>query len=201
MADAAHRRIDRYLSELKDALRGIPSEEAREIVEEIRSHIQDSSVAEGETTEGTIERILERLGPPADLAGMYRIDQMARNALRGRSPWPALRTMVRWAGLSAKGLWVLLASVAGYSLGAAFLFCAVAKPFNPGRVGLWRTNGPGLVISLHLGFGVAPAGTELLGGWIVPLGLALGAGLCFLTYRFGRRSLNRFRRTLPMPGR
>ena len=42
------------------------------------------------------------------------------------------------------------------------------------------------MISLRLGFGSAPpGGRELLGWWIVPIGLVVGCGLVMLTTRFG----------------
>src|SRR5262249_22707168 len=119
MAAAPSRRVEHYLSELEGALRGLPAEQARDIVEEIRSHIRDSLSGAGGMSEEAVGRVLERLGSPSELAEMYQIHQMARVAVEGRGPWLALRTMVRWAGLSVKGLWVLLASLAGYGLSAA----------------------------------------------------------------------------------
>lgn len=199
--DAALRKVDEYLKELRGALRSLSESEAHDIVEEIRSHIRDSTETGGVLAPETVTATLERLGPPRELASMYRMENLAERAQRTRSPWLALRSTFHWAGLSLSGAWVLLVSLVGYTLSASFLICAVAKPFNPQRVGLWRLDEPQDSWSLHLGFRAAPQGTEVLGWWMVPLGLLLGAGLFLLTFRYGLRSLQRFRRTLPKPGR
>jgi hypothetical protein len=84
------------------------------------------------------------------------------------------------------GFPALLGAIAGYGFGVLFLLCAVLKPFHPGTAGLWLiADAAGdVVISLRMGFGSAPAGgRELLGWWIVPLGLAAGCALVTLTTR------------------
>jgi HAAS len=200
-AGAALRKMDEYLKELRGALSSLPDREAHDIVEEIRSHIRDSSETGGALSPESVAATLERLGPPRELASMYRMEHLAERAERTRSPWLALRLIFHWAGLSLSGAWVLLVSLVGYSLSACFLISAVAKPFNPQRVGLWRLDDPQDSWSLHLGFRAAPQGTEILGWWMVPLGLLVGAGLFLLTFRLGWRSVKRFRRTLILPGR
>jgi HAAS domain-containing protein len=200
-ADAARRKMDEYLRELRGALSRFPEREAHDIIEEIRSHIRDSSGTGGALSQESVTATLERLGPPRELASMYRMENLAERAERTRSPWLVLRTVFHWAGLSLRGAWALLVSLVGYMLSASFLICAVAKPFNPQRVGLWRLDEPQDSWSLHLGFRAAPPGAEVLGWWIVPLGLLVGAGLFLLTFRFGLSSLQRFRRTLVIPGR
>ncbi len=199
--DGASRRMEEYLRELRSALRTLPEGETHDIVEEIRSHIRDSAETAGVLDPDAMNAALERLGPPRALASMYRVENLAKRAERTRSPWLALRTIFHWAGLSLSGAWVLLVSLVGYTLAASFLICAVAKPFNPHRVGLWRLDDPQDSWSLHLGFRAPPQGTEVLGWWIVPLGLLAGAGLVLLSVRFGWRSLHRFRRTPLTPGR
>ena len=197
-AGVALLKMEEYLRELRGALSGLPDREAHDIVEEIRSHIRDSSETRGALALASVSATLERLGPPRELASMYRMENLAEKAQRTRSPWLALRTIFHWAGLSLSGVWVLLVSLVGYSLSASFLICAIAKPFNPRRVGLWRLEDSW---SLHLGFGGAPQGIEVLGWWVVPLGLLVGAGLFLLTFRLGLRSVQKFRRTLNLPGR
>ena len=200
-SDAAPRKIDAYLRELRGALSALPNWEAQEIVEEIRSHIRDSASSGGALSPEAVASTLERLGSARELASMYRIESLAESVRGTRSPWLALRTIYQWAGLSLSGAWVFLASLVGYALSASFLICAVAKPFNPERVGLWKLDEPHDSWSLHLGFRAAPQGTEVLGWWMVPLGLFVGSVLFLLTFRFGLRSLHRLRRTLSLPGR
>ena len=200
-AGVALLKMEEYLRELRGALCGLPDREAHDIVEGIRSHIRDSSETGGAIALESVSATLERLGPPLELASMYRMENLAERAQRTRSPWLALRTIFQWAGLSLRGAWVLLVSLVGYSLSASFLICALAKPFNPQRVGLWRLDDPQDSWSLHLGFRTVPQGTEVLGWWVVPLGLLVGAGLFLLTFCLDLRSVQRFRRTLKLPGR
>jgi len=200
-SDMAIQKIAEYLRELRGALSALPNSEAQDIIEEIRSHIHDSASSGAALSPEAVAATLERLGSPRELASMYRMERLAERARGTRSPWLALRTIYQWAGLSVSGAWVLLVSLVGYGLSASFLICAVAKPFNPERVGLWKLDDPRDSWSLHLGFRAAPQGTEVLGWWMVPLGLLVGAGLFLLTFRFGLRSLHRLRRTLSLPGR
>ena len=118
-----------------------------------------------------------------------------------RSPGLLLRSLFRWATVSVAGGFALLGLITGYVLAASFFIAALVKPLAPGRVGLWWL--PGGEISLHLGFVAPPPprGEELLGWWIVPMGLVLGAGALWLTPRFGRWAIRRFRRTPLVPTR
>lgn len=119
------------------------------------------------------------------------------DASRGevRAPWRLLKTLFRWATVSIAGVLAFLGVLAGYLMAASFLCAALVKPFAPGRVGLWRLDGDHF--SLRLGFVAPPPvqGEEILGWWIVPLGLVLGAALFWLTPRLARWAIRRFRRT------
>jgi hypothetical protein len=72
----------------------------------------------------------------------------------------------------------------------ALTLCSITKLFVPDRAGLWQLS-EGL--SLRMGFGSTPPnGTEILGWWIVPLGLTSGVGLVLLTFRLLERSRHWF---------
>jgi hypothetical protein len=56
----------------------------------------------------------------------------------------------------------------------------------PDRVGLWvHGRGDALSISLGVTDRPGPLNTELLGWWIIPIGLVVGAVLVLLTWRLG----------------
>ena len=175
----AQQRIDAYLTRLRRRLRGIDEQDIREIVEELRSHILDKTGVSGE--EGTVEKVgemLAALGSPEQLAGEYLTDNLLARAEFSRSPARILAVLFRWASLSIAGFWVLLSSILGYFLGIVFVLCAFLKPIHPQTAGLWiyPTGAEGSTISLRLGFGSAPPdGRDVLGWWIVPIGL--GGGL------------------------
>lgn len=151
---------------------------------------------DGEVTPAALENVLAALGTPEELAAQYLADDLLKRASRGWSPVLLLRGLVRWASLSAAGVIVFIGCVVGYFLGGSFMLCAILKPLHPQTVGLWRLADASDSYSLHLGFTGAPAGaTEVLGWWIVPLGLLMGGGLCFATVQIALWCAQRYRRS------
>jgi len=118
-----------------------------------------------------------------------------------RSPLQILKSLFRWASLSIAGFCVLFGSLIGYLAGIVFLLCALLKPFHPHTAGLWiiPDGAVDVEISLRLGFGSIPAGREVLGWWIVPLGLVAGFGLVMLTSRCALWCARRYRRPSVLP--
>ena len=200
-ADAAQQKIHDYLREVRAGLRGLPDAQASDFVEELRSHIRDRAESEGESTDAGVTAALDRLGRPEELAAMYLAENIVARAEKSFSPWLVLKGIVRWASISLAGVFVFFTSLAGYVLAASFGISALMKPFAPNRVGLWHLNGDpdNSSLVLGLGSGSPPTGTELLGWWIMPLGLLIGIGLFLLTARFGLWSLRKFQRMRPLP--
>jgi uncharacterized membrane protein len=203
LTSAAQRTIDAYLAKLRKRLPGIDEQNVREIVEELRSHILDkTSASEEGVTVGAVEATLAALGSPEQLAGEYLTDNLLARAEVNRSPVQILGILFRWASVSVAGFFVFIASIVGYFLGMAFVLCALLKPVHPRTAGLWIISAgtEDSSISLRLGFGSAPSnGSELLGWWIVPLGLVLGCGLVILTTRFGLWCVRTYRKTRTLP--
>ena len=202
IAGHGQQRIDAYLSRLRRRLRGMNDEDARDIVEELRGHITDKASASGEVTATTVEAALVGLGSPEELASQYMTDELLSRAAVSRSPVHILDSLFRWASLSVAGFFVLLSSIVGYFLGGAFMWCGVLKIIHPQTAGLWafRDSTGDLEISLRLGFGSAPAGGwDVLGWWIVPIGLVVGCGLVMLTTRFALWCARQYRRSRVLP--
>jgi hypothetical protein len=198
----ARQRIESYLTRLRAALRGVNNEDAREIVEEMRSHIIDKASASGDLTVTAVDDALASLGSPEELAREYKTDALLARAEASRSPIRIIDGLFRWAGLSVAGFFVLLLAITGYFFGGLFIVLAVLKPFYPAAAGLWisRDSTGDLAISLHLGLGTVPSGArEVLGWWIVPIGLLAGCGLVMLTTRLALWCVRQYRiaRTLP----
>lgn len=183
-------RIDDYLKALRSCLRDLNDDDAREIVEEIRSHLLD----EARDDPAAVAFTIAALGTPEEHASRYLADDLLSRAQVSRSPWLMLHSFFRWATLSFAGFWILLFSLVGYFLAAAFSLCALLKPIHPETAGLWLlADGPDHSVSLRLGFGsIPPGGRELLGWWIVPLGLVVATGLALLTFRSGLWSIRNF---------
>ncbi|MGH9868642.1 MAG: HAAS signaling domain-containing protein [Candidatus Polarisedimenticolia bacterium] len=188
-------RLNRYLSDLRARLRRLPDAEASEIVEELRSHVLDS-VTGRPMGDGEVAAVLQRLGDPGELAELYLTDRLLVRAAASWSPWLLLAALMRAATVSAAAFFALMGLTAAYVAAASFFLAALLKPFTPGRVGLWRLDRG--EYSLRLGFGSVTGGEELLGWWIVPIGLAAGAAGIWLAMRIGRWGIERFRRRLPL---
>jgi len=138
------------------------------------------------------------------LASEYVTDELLARAEISRSPWRIVQSLFRWASLSVAGFLVLFGSIIGYFLGVVFLLIAVLKPFHPETAGLWvsRDATGDLSWSLHMGFGYAPvAGREVLGWWIIPIGLLAGCGLVTLTTRLALWCVQIYRRSRALPRR
>jgi hypothetical protein len=199
----AEQKIEAYLARLRKHLRGIDEKELHEILEELRGHILDRSTVSGEEPSAdAMDRTLAALGTPERLAGEYLADNLLAQADMSRSPLRVLQILFRWASLSVAGFFVFLGSIVGYFLGAALILCALLKPVHPQTAGLWRipAGADGSAFSLRLGFGSAPPGaSDVLGWWIIPIGLVVGWALVMLTTRFGLGCARRLRRSRRFP--
>jgi len=185
--------LERYLEELRGRLRPLPAAEVAEIVEELRSHVRDSSPS-GATDDGEVAAALERLGSAEELASLYVRDRLFDGARHSRSPFVLAEGMFRWATLSMAGFFAFLGLLAGYVVSLSFFIAALHDPIAPDRVGLWRL---GDSLSLHLGFGSpgsVPQGEELLGFWIIPIGLLAGGMCAWLTHSIARWCVRSLRR-------
>jgi len=189
-------KIENYLGKLRRNLRGLRDDDVRDIVEELRSHILDKA------SEQNLDEVLAGLGTPEDLASQYATDSQFARAEVSRTPWSILKSLFRWASLSVAGFFVLMGSLLGYFVGVVLILCGYLKLVHPQTAGIWTTRDAmdDLQISVHLGFGSAPTGAhEVLGWWIVPIGVLGGFGLVMLTTRFALWCVRRYRKARALP--
>jgi Protein of unknown function (DUF1700) len=194
----AQQKIEAYLGRLRQRLRGMNEDDLRDIVEEIRSHITDKASAGGVVTAAAVDSAVARLGTPEELASQYTTDDLLARAEVSRSPLRILEGLFRWASLSVAGFFVLMGSLLGYFLGATLVLSALLKTIHPRTAGLWLfPSGPDdYELSLRMGFGPVPVGgREVLGWWIVPVGLFVGCGLVVLTTRFALLCVRQYRKS------
>jgi hypothetical protein len=202
--DLAREKIKKYLQDLTTALRSLPKAQSNDIVEELRSHIVEKSAAGGDmngnVTPASLDAVLAGLGAPESLARLYVADDLQIRALKSRSPVLIIRTLFRWASLSFAGFSALAASIIGYSLSLSLIICGLLRPIHPQTAGLFRIpdGANDYSVSLRLGFtGVPPGSHDLLGLWIIPIGVMAGLGLFLLTSLFALWSIRRLRRATP----
>jgi hypothetical protein len=202
MAGDTQQKVEAYLGRLRQLLRGMNAEDAREIIDELRSHLMDRVAASGEATDAGVDAALAALGSPEELANEYLTHHLLARAEASRSPVRILESLFRWASLSVAGFFVLVGSIMGYFLGIVFLLVAALKPFHPQTAGLWLLRGSAgdPEISIRLGFGTVPAaGRDVLGWWIVPIGLLAGCAVLMLTTRFALWCARQYRRSHLLP--
>lgn len=196
------KKINAYLSTLRQRLRGLNDDDASEIIEELRGHIMEKSTADGEITTAAVDVALARLGDPEELASQYLTDNFLARAEVSRSPFRILKGLFRWASLSIAGFFVLLGSFLGYFFGAVLMLVAALKLIHPHTAGLWifpDASGD-LQISFRLGFGSVPAaGRDVLGWWIVPIGWIAGGALVMLTTYIAIWFVRQYRKSLSLP--
>lgn len=188
--DAAMAHLDTYLAQVHRHLKGLPEAEVRETLAELRAHVLDKTA--GDFTVARVEAAIAELGSAREVGRINVTERVVAGLETSRSPWRVLRGVVRLASLSVYGTFAFLVSVLGYGSAAAFLLTAAIKPFAWDRAGLWvRSAGPDdYSATWMLGITDSPReGHELLGGWIIPIGIAAGLLLAWLTWRFGLFSL------------
>ena len=203
MSNADHK-IDAYLKEVRCELRGMGEEQSREIIAELRSHIVERASADGSLTDPGVDAALATLGSAKELASEYVTDELLARAVVQHAPFRLLDSLFGWASISGAGFLVTIISIFGYFLGAVFVLVAILKPLHPADAGLWALHDStgDLELSVRLGFGSPPTnGHELLGWWIVPLGLLIGCGLVVFTTRFALWCVRMYRRSRLLPRR
>ena len=180
--------VERYLGQVRSALRGMPDPEIDDILLELRGHI-----AERVESSHDLPAALASLGDPVTLARTYRNDEVLARGECANSPLAILHSLMllRRQGRGAGWLVFALATF-GYALAIALAAAAGEKFLSPKVVGLWHT--PGAPLPRILIDGAPPAGShELLGWWFVPAAATAFLVLLLATNRLGHWWIRRRR--------
>ena len=177
-------RIDSYLAQLRRCLGELPPEEVHDILQEIRGHILERAEASGELTEERLVSILKSLGRPEEIAPLYQVDSVVAKARASLSPRVVMRGIQRWSVVSGWGLVLFVLGVVGYATGFSLVLSSIAKIMSPDHVGAWVHGG-----RFSIGTVSDPGARDVLGWWLVPVGLAVGALVVVGTTRLLRWTL------------
>ena len=188
-------RIDAYLLQLRRSLGELPPEEVAEILREIRSHILERAEASGELTEERLVEILKALGRPEEIAPLYQVDSIVAKARSSFSPRVVMRGIHRWSMVSTWGLALFVLGVAAYATGFALVLAGLGKIIAPSRYGAWV--GPHTIFDI--GVNNDPTVRDVLGWWLIPVGLVGGAVLIAATTHLLRWCLRFARIRRPTP--
>jgi hypothetical protein len=190
--------VEAYLVALRKQLRDLMEEDARDIVEEIHAHILDKT--SGDPSEEKLAATLGALGSPQELALRYHTDELVQRARLTRSPALLARTILRWAALGLGGMTVFMLSGIGYCIGGMIFGMGLLKAFFPRQAGLNIEYTQGHLSSAGFGAGSGPhTGHDPIGLWLIPICLALGTVILFVTFRLGLWSLRWFARPRHRP--
>jgi uncharacterized membrane protein len=176
--------MEGYLATLRLHLAPLTLSEREEIAMEIAAHVRDSAEQSGATEES----VLARLGSAEALAAQYRDGLLIRRASRSFSPILLLRATMRLATRSIAWVFVFFLSVFGYAFGAGFVIIAFAKMIVPSHAGAWVQDGRLIDFGAFV-HGMPASAHEVLGLWIIPLGLTAGSLTLLLTTFLIRNSL------------
>ena len=161
---------EKFLEQFDFALGALHAEQRQDLVRELRSHFEDRPHT----------HIAETFGSPEAYAASFVTEQRLSAALARPWPWRifgALLGTVRDATLFFAVLFI-----GSFELtGLAFIVCGALKPIYPQDIGTFFTD-DGKFIAIG---SIAPAaGThEVLGYWAVPLFIAVGALVFYVSHR------------------
>ncbi len=176
--------VEQYLASLRLQLRRMTLAEREDIVREIRGHIREGACEPGASTGS----ILERLGPPEQLARLYCDGALLTAARDSTSPLLLLQAALRLATCGVAGATVLLVALFGYAFTAGLVITAFLKVLFPAHVGAWISNGQLLASGLLT---TPPAGAQEVLGWnYTPAALITAGVLLVVTQEIIRFALN-----------
>ena len=183
--EKAEKLLNDYIKRLKWSLSKLPSEDSKEIIQEVQGHLQDR-LQESETLED-FEKVFNEFGPPDEYARSFLENYEVSVALASASPWQILIQNFRMIGDSIGRAIPVFGIALLYLLSISIILMGILKPLFPNNIGLWASTNP-----FHFAFGMNlsqdPA-NEILGYWIIPISIAFGSGLFIFTSTLSRRSL------------
>lgn len=165
-------RVDRYLAQLRRALVDVPVGEREELVREIESHLVDAYAESSSGVESSptarIEEAIDRLGDPSTYAEALASEHRLRRATTGFRPASLLGSLLGRVGQGLGQAVGGLLFAFGYIALLVVAIATTVKPFVP-ESGLWIHPGGGWSLSMI----EQPGATEVLGWWIIPIGVTV----------------------------
>ena len=188
--------VDGYLRSLDEELRDLPPARRRELLEEIRDHI-DSALSSGDGGEAELRNVLDRLGDPSDIAAEARERFGVRRAKAGAREIFTLILLlvggflyvVGWVVgavlLATSKVWTDREKIVGLLVVPGGLLPAALLALLPGQVCSETTTSTGRVITECSG-GTIPVWLA----WVILAVLVIGPiwSVMFLISRMNRRS-------------
>lgn len=166
-------RIDEYIREFSRALSGLPESDRREIVDEIRAHLEHRA------TENKLEEAVKALGSPRECARQFLEELKLQAAFTEAGPARTFSALLALASRRATATLGLFVSGVFYLFAIGFAVTCISEIVSPESAGLWidRENGV-FMLGVFDATDKAEA-KEILGLWLIPIAAAMSV-LSFL---------------------
>jgi hypothetical protein len=178
---------DQFFFRVTTICRPLSENHRQEIVFEIKDHLYESFKHQpGNSEVQKLESAIEKFGIPEDIVRPMVADHQLETAGRTMNPRSVFLGLFFNMSRGVRAVLTSLLFGIGYLVSLIFLLVAIGKPFNPDGIGLFALSGGGYALGLY---DQQPAGaTELLGYWIIPLGISVAvAGYWVLTRLVSRK--------------
>jgi uncharacterized membrane protein len=186
--------LELYIARLQTSLTGMTLAIRQDIVDEIRAHVHERMCVSGMP----IPEILERLGPPEELAREYGTGALITRHYR-LSPLVVLRGAGAWVVTAAHGVAIAVVAVYGYGIALGFFVFALLRSLAPKMTGLWVTaDFDDIGIGPNPPLGAQPLAEH----WLQPMAVGLGVLFVLLARMALRRlvpSIKRWARRAMQP--
>lgn len=173
-------RIDAYIRDLTRALSSLSENDRREIVDEIRAHLDHRD------GESKLDDAIKALGSPHQCARGFLEELQLQAAFNDVGPARTFGALIALASRRATATVGLFVSGVFYLFAVGFAFICVAEIVSPNSVGLWidpagDTYALG-VVDVEEGSGAR----EVLGAWMIPFAAAISMLSLLIAQWLGR---------------
>jgi uncharacterized membrane protein len=178
MTGQSERLINDYLDRLASAGAALPAGRRRDLVAEIRTHIEDALQAEGAADEVTVRTVLERVGTPEEIVAMASGVNPEPKVVRGRRETVALVVL-------AVGGFI---PVVGWAVGVVLALSSGAWSRHDKKTGILIGLVPALVLgAIFVATGTTAAGLGPLELFVLAWGFVNGLlSAAYLAYRLAQ---------------
>lgn len=195
---------NQYLQRVERLAKGLTTDQRHELMMEIQDHLFESfQQQEGKIEAEKLLNAIDDMGDPEVFVKPLIADHFLDSAKSSFNPKTIFKGLYYYVFGGAKYFLVSILYIIGYLCAFLVTMMALLKPFFPHHIGLFlHENGWisfGLLFEGFANFGIVmdktPIRLELLGYWIIPIGIVFAT----LLYLFLTRTLPRSRKRI-VPG-
>ena len=154
--------LNQYFLRLEQALSELPAERRAQIVEDLRTHVDECLLAESIHSDATVLAILDRVGDPEEIAREALADETLPGAVDAAPSLPAGPSRLRSAAGTVLRRWRVTAPALALVVAVAAVVIAVSS--GGSSASPTKSSGPtvrGRLVSAHTDPATAPKG-----GWL-----------------------------------